>query len=151
MAGDEEGGQADAASEGHPPFSKGGRGDLAAGISVGTLICRCHVRPGDLAGGARQRVPFFACAKKGTKESTPRCRRNPEAGNLERAAKELAALKQLSPASGSPAQGHQPRLRQRGKTRRMTALGRIPACGLKYLGWQVVGLSRHPDLPRNSC
>lgn len=82
----------------------------------GALIRRFDVREGRLAGGALQRVPFFARAKKGTKESTPRCRRNPEAADLERAAKELASLKQLSPAFGFPAQGRQPRLRQRGKT-----------------------------------
>jgi hypothetical protein len=53
--------------------------------------------------------------KKVTKEGAPRCRRNPEAADLDRAAKELAALKQLSPAFGFPAQGHHPRLRQRGE------------------------------------
>jgi hypothetical protein len=84
------------------------------------LIRSSHVRPGYLAGGARRRVTFFACAKKVTKESTPRFRRNPEAADLERAAKELASLKQLSPAFGFPAQARQPRLRQRGNTRRMS-------------------------------
>ncbi len=69
---------------------------------------------GRLAGGARRRIPFFARAKKGTKENTPRCRRNPEDFRLGWAAKELAALKQLSPAFGSPSQTENPRLRQRG-------------------------------------
>jgi hypothetical protein len=68
------------------------------------------------AGGARQRPTFFARAKKVGKESTPRFRRNPESANLERAAKELASLKQLSPAFGFPAQGWRTRLRQRGET-----------------------------------
>ena len=55
---------------------------------------------------------------------TPRFRRNPEAANLERAAKELASLKQLSPACGYPAQGRQPRLRQRGKPVEVASLAR---------------------------
>ncbi len=70
-----------------------------------------------LAGGARRCITFFACAKKVTKESTPRCRRNPEGFALARAAKELApaGLRQLSPAFGCPDQGKNPRRRQRGK------------------------------------
>jgi hypothetical protein len=63
---------------------------------------------------------FLLGQEKEPKEGRPRFRRNPEAADLERAAKELAPLKQLSPASGSPAQGRQPRLRQRGENRRMS-------------------------------
>jgi len=92
-----------------PLWKRGGRGDSSAIPAwVG------DVRLGCLAGGARQRVPFFARAKKGTKESTPRFRRNPEDSGLARAAKELAALKQLSPAFGFPSQARNPRLRQKG-------------------------------------
>jgi hypothetical protein len=72
------------------------------------------------AGGARQRPTFFARAKKVGKENTPRFRRNPESANLERAAKELASLKQLSPAFGFPAQGRRTRLRQREENRRIS-------------------------------
>jgi len=67
-----------------------------------------------LAGGARQRIPFFVWAKKGIKESPPRCRRNPDDFHLVWAAKELATLRQLSPAFGFPSQDKNHRLRQRG-------------------------------------
>lgn len=74
-----------------------------------------------LAGGARQRVTFFACAKKVTKESTPRCRRNPGRKALVRAAKKLASLKQLSLAFGFPGQVPSARRRQRGEEHPMAS------------------------------
>ncbi|MFA5082360.1 MAG: hypothetical protein WC474_07445, partial [Hydrogenophilaceae bacterium] len=62
----------------------------------------------------RQRPTFFACAKKVSKESTPRFRRNPAHFAVAPAAKELAALRQLSPAFGFPARSRNARLHQRG-------------------------------------
>ncbi len=94
---------------GSPLWKRGDRGD-----SPTTLAWVGDVRRGYLAGGARRRITFFACAKKVTKESTPCRRRNPEDSGLAWAAKELAALKQLSPASGFPSQVRNPRLRQKG-------------------------------------
>lgn len=55
-----------------PLLQRGGRGDSSA-----TLAWVGDVRPGRLAGGARRRITFFACAKKLIKESTPCFRRNP--------------------------------------------------------------------------
>ena len=84
----------------------------------GELIRRFDVRGGRLAGGARQRPTFFARAKKVSKESMPRFRRNPEAANLERAAKELALRAQTAfaglrlprsrLAASAPAEGYKP-------------------------------------------
>ena len=79
-----------------PLSQRGARGDLATVGMRGSLNRGLNVRPACLAGGARQRPTFFARAKKVGKESTPRFRRNPEAANLERAAKELALRAQTA-------------------------------------------------------
>ena len=55
------------------------------------------------AGGARQRVTFLVRPRKITKRRPPRFRRNPGAADAMQAAKELASLRQLSPAFGYPA------------------------------------------------
>ena len=55
-----------------PLFERGDRGDLSP-----LYLENNHVRLGQLAGGARRRITFFACAKKVIKESTPCFRRHP--------------------------------------------------------------------------
>gem|GEM_PF-5457186 len=55
-----------------PLSQRGSKGDLAT-----CELPNGHERQGCVAGGARRRITFFACAKKVIKESTPCFRRNP--------------------------------------------------------------------------
>ena len=93
------------------PAGGGGAGEREAFSPELPLPC-C----GDwLPGAPGSALLFLKRPRRVTRRRPPRFRRNPEAAGLNRAAKELASLRQLSPAFGFPAQGHHPRLHQRGE------------------------------------